>query len=114
MQNTQPTNNHASQQPRAIDAFAEYVRQYYATGGFCDIDATDDEIREAVKARRAGTVRPDLSFEGDTTDREVCRDYIRAMRADDVRARAWLLQHAGTVDEHAIAGSIPRLVLACL
>ena len=56
-----------------MQEFIEYVLSFYGAGGLYDINASDDEVKKAIRIR---LLNDNLPFEGDTVDREAIRDII--------------------------------------
>lgn len=68
---------------KKVEDFVNYCWQFYAPneiyGDFFENNLTKDELRLAVNLRvRKATIK--FKFEGDTFDREIVRDILRASR----------------------------------
>lgn len=68
----QTTTKQTTPSPRTL-RFREYVRSFYGPGGVYDMGATDAQIADAVNTTIED--RGD-TFEGDSIDREHCRDVL--------------------------------------
>ena len=62
--------------PEKISQFVDYFRDFYSETDYTDRQFTDDEIRQAVQTRLQS--RPDVPFDGDSSDRELVYDIITA------------------------------------
>ena len=60
--------------------FIEYVLLFYGDGGIYDINATKEEVVEALNVRLK--IRKDIPFDGDSFDRELVRDIILGSRGE--------------------------------
>ena len=58
--------------------FIDYCLDFYGDGGIYDFNMSREELAEGLERRIKN--RPALTFDGDTTDREIVRDEVFAMR----------------------------------
>lgn len=87
----------SAQDPRFMPFF-DYVIKFYGSSGLYPTGDPDDKIAMACMSRLAGNIRPDLAFDGDTTDREIVRDLLFIWRLDDTKAAAYLQKVSGALD----------------
>lgn len=58
-----------------LSKFEDYVYAYYGKGGLFSMNATMKQILKAIEIRKQNKAIP---FDGDTVDREMVRDILRA------------------------------------
>ena len=60
--------------------FIDYVLSFYGPGEIYDIEATRDEVWNALVFRIRSAERAGVTLEGDSIDRELVRDIILDLR----------------------------------
>lgn len=60
--------------------FSTYVHGFYGPGEIYDLGFTLEEIKQAIKIRKAHPNLKKIPFDGDSFDREYVRDIVLKMR----------------------------------